>query len=111
MFIILRRIYLLAAHSRTCRYELAYYNIFLESEERVRLALYSGFCQHSRRLLERRRRQERLGSQRSLCNTEQRSAVGSLGKSLFTGVYTLLYLRVGIGYFLVFVAYVLEQIG
>ena len=38
MFIILRRIYLLAAHSGTGRYQLAYYNIFFESEERVRLS-------------------------------------------------------------------------
>src|SRR6185437_14978676 len=57
--------------TRTGRNQAANYNVFLQTVQVVALAAHRGIGQHPRGLLERRRRNERLGRQRGLGDAQQ----------------------------------------
>src|SRR5690606_11346166 len=59
------------SHARTCRKQTADDDVFLETAQIITLAHDRSLSQHAGGLLERRCRDERIGRQRSLGDTEQ----------------------------------------
>src|SRR6185437_6451984 len=70
--------------TRTGRNQAANYNVFLQAVQVVALATHRGIGQHTRGLLERRRRNERLGRQGCLGDAEQHR--DSLRRMLVAGL-------------------------
>src|SRR5690348_7182722 len=69
--------------TRTGRNQATNYNVFLEATQVVALAAHCGIGQHARGLLERRRRNERLGRQGCLGDAQQHR--DCLGRPLVAG--------------------------
>ena len=73
-----------ALHTRTCGNELTDYDVLLESEQVIDLALYGGVGQHACGLLERSGGQERVGRKGCLGDTEQGRLILGVGEILLT---------------------------
>src|SRR3984957_15208564 len=75
---------LVERETRTSRNQTADDHVFLQTAQIVALAHYGRFGQHARRFLERSCRDERIGRERCLRNTEQHVLVGR-GDLVFRG--------------------------